>query len=313
MAVLAAAALAACGAPKVAAVNGEKITVAAYGQRLRVAASQGDFAWLRQPERAKAFKEKLLNDMIDEALLLQEAKRLDITANDTELAEEYNRYKSQYTEEAFQKMLAGRGISYDTWKDERRQAYLIDKLRNAVAPEANKITEAELKSFYDQNIADFKRPEEVRVRQILVGKDSTAQMIHEKLLAGENFAALAQQYSISPDARNGGDVGYFSRGSFPAVFDKVCFSLPVGAVSDVTKSEYGYHLFKVTDHRPARTIPFPEAKKMILRSLRQEGGQKLFDELLAQRRQSAQIDIDTHALDNIEVPHAESPSHPDTH
>lgn len=305
--------LAACGGPGVAKVNGDKILLKDFERRLRVAAIQSDTAWLKQSDRAAVFKEKLLNDLIDEALLLQEARRLSITATDAELAEEYTRYKSQYTEAGFQDMLKARGISYDEWKEDRKRGYIIDKLREAAAPDAAKVTEAELKSFYDQNINDFKRPEEVHVRQILVGKEETARMILAKLQAGENFAAMAQQYSISPDARQGGDIGYFSRGSFPPIFDKVCFSLPAGGMSDVVKSEYGYHIFKVLDYRPVRTTPFSDAKKLILRSLRQEGGQKQFENLLAQLRQHSKISIDSKTLSKIEVPHAIETPDTDTH
>ncbi len=306
-------ALAACGGPSVASVDGEKISVKDFARHLRVAAAQNDAVWLKQPAHASAFKEKLLHDMIDETLLLQEAQRLGITATETELAEEYTRYKSQYTEATFQDMLRTRGISYEEWKRDRRRSYIMDKLRDLAAPDAAKIKESELKAFYDQNINDFKRPEEVHVRQILVGTADTAKMVHSKLLSGENFAALAQQYSISPDARRGGDIGYFSRGTFPPVFDKTCFSLPVGGTSDVVKSDYGYQIFKVLDHRPARTIPFAEAKKLILRGLRQEGGQKQFEALLARLRLHAKISTDTKTLSKIEVTHATETPDPDTH
>lgn len=305
--------LTACGGPSVATVNGDKLLVKDFARHLQLAAARSDIVWLKQPARAQAFKEKLLNDMIDETLLLQEAKRLGITATENELAEEYVNYKSQYTESAFQDMLKAKDISYDEWKDDRRRSYIIDKLRDTVAPDATQIKESELKSFYDQNINDFKRPEEVHARQILVGKEDTAKMVHSKILSGENFAAMAQQYSISPDAKKGGDIGYFSRGSFPPIFDKICFSLPVGSVSDVVKSDYGYQIFKVLDHRPARTIPFPEAKKLILRSLRQEGGQKQFENLLAQLKLNAKISIDTKKLSKIEVSHAPEAPHSDSH
>lgn len=304
--------LAACGSSSVATVNGDKISLKDFARHLQLAAIQNDAAWLKQPARAQAFKEKLINDMIDEALLLQEAKRLDLTATETELAEEYARYKSQYTESAFQDMMKAKGISYDEWKEDRRRSYIIDKLRETAAPDAAQIKEAELKTYYDQNIGEFNRPEEVHVRQILVGNEDNAKMIHSKLLAGDNFAALAQQYSISPDAKQGGDIGYFSRGTFPPVFDKVCFSLPVGSVSDVVKSEYGYQIFKVIDHRAARTIPFPEAKKIILNSLRQEGGEKQFENLLTQLRLKSKIAIDTKKLSKIEVSHAAEAPDPDS-
>jgi len=311
--ILVAIAIAACSGSSIATVNGDKIPLNDYMTRLRITASVSDPVWAQQPERAKALKEQVLGGMIDERLLLQEAKRLGITASDEELAEEYARFKSQYTEENFQQMLKEQQVSYDDWKDQRRRNYLIDKLRNTVVPDATKITEAETKSFYDQNASEFKRPEEVRARQILVKSKDTAQMIHDKILEGENFAALAQQYSISPDAKSGGDIGYFSRGSFPPIFDRICFGLPVGGVSDVVKSEFGYQIFKVTDHRAARTIPYAEAKKMIKRSLQQAGGQKEFEALITQLRLKATVNVDAKKLATIEVPYEAKTTESDSH
>lgn len=302
--------LSACGA-KIAKVNGNKIPLSEFSTRLRLASEIGDPVWLKKPERAQALKEKILNGMVDEILLLQEAKRLGLTATDAELDEELARFKSQYSDASFQDMLKSQHISYDDWKEQRRRNYIIDKLRDTVAPDAKEISDAEIKAFYDQNISDFKKPEMVHVRQILVNNQTTAKMVYDKLIAGENFAALAQQYSISPDAKKGGDVGYFARGSFPPIFDKICFALPIGGISEVVKSDYGFQIFKVIDHQPARTVPFAEAQKIILRSLRQDGGQKQFEKMLAQLRQTAKITTDTKQLSKIEVPHESAA--PDSH
>lgn len=305
--------LSACGGPTIATVNDQKIPLKDYTTKLRITASVIDPVWAKQPERAKLLKEQVLGGMIDEYLLLQEAKRLGITASDEELSEEYARFKSQYTEDTFQEMLKAQNVSYDDWKEQRRRNFIIEKLRNTITPEANKITDAEIKSFYDQNIKEFQRPEEVRARQILVQKKDTADMIHSKIEEGENFAALAQEYSISPDAKKGGDLGFFSKGTFPAVFDRVCFALPVGGVSDVTKSEFGYQIFKVTDRRKARTIPFSEAKKMIQQSLQQAGGQKEFEALITQLRLKAKVNVDAKKLASIEVPYESNEADTDSH
>lgn len=291
-----------CGLFKgsIAKVGNEKIATDLFQHRLQQAALQYDPVPLKQAARAQALKTAILNQLIDDTLLLQEAQRRGITLTDEQLAEALTTYKSQYTEKAFQDMLASRHLSYEDWKEDRRRILIIEQLRDALDP--SKITDAEIKEYYDRNKSEFSRGDEVRARQILVEKEGTTTMLIERLKNGDNFAALAQQYSISPESKNGGDLGFFPKGRFPAVFDN-CFTLTVGEISPVIKSEYGYHIFKVTDRRAAQTIPLANAKPQIVERLKTLARETTFDTLLQGLRAKTPIHIDEKALNKTEIPY----------
>lgn len=295
--------LVACGPAKIASVNGTKITVADLDQRMHMMLPQYDAVLFKQPARALAFKQKALNSLIDETLLLQQATKAGITISANELAEEYTRYKSQYTEQRFQDMLAQRHLSYDAWKDDRRRNAIIERLRDRDTGVPKTISDEQIATYYNKHPDEFMRSDEVRVRHILVNQESTAKMVHDKIIAGDNFAALAQQYSASPESKQGGDLGFIRKGNFPPVFDKNCFNLPVGAVSDVVKSEYGYHIFKVIDRHPARKIPMSEARKEIVQRLTVANQENAFESDLKHLHDTAKISIDMKKLEKLEVPY----------
>ena len=84
-----------------------------------------------------------------------------------------------------------------------------------------------------------------------------------QLRAGKKFADLARRYSLSADAKVGGDLGFFPRGQMPSAFDAVVFNLRPGQVSDVVSTEYGYHLFRVIEFKPARKRDFSEVRDQV--------------------------------------------------
>ena len=93
-------------------------------------------------------------------------------------------------------------------------------------------------------------------------------------IAPRQFPDLARRYSLSPDARVGGDLGFFARGTMPPAFDEVVFKLNVGGTSEVVSTEYGFHLFRVLEKKPGRKREFTEVRGVIeermLASLRSE-------------------------------------------
>lgn len=288
--------LAGCARDLVATVNGLPITRATYEQALRIALMQHDPILVRDTKRWAIVKQQVLDQLIIDTLLAHEAESSGIRPSENELAEMYNQYKGQYTEEAFQEMLSAKGIVYEAWKTFRRQRYLIEQLTAARAGDAEAPTAEAVERYYREHRADFSEPEAVRVRQIVTESETTAKTLREKILKGANFAQLAAEYSLTPDGKEGGDLGYIPRGTFPEVFDRVCFRLPVGAMSDVVKSEYGYHLFKVLDRRPARVLSLADARPRILEELRRGQGVEQYAQWVEETRALARITINTEQL-----------------
>ncbi len=141
------------------------------------------------------------------------------------------------------------------------------------------ISDAEVRAAYDRDRdTRFTLKEQRRASHILlkvpadappaaVAKDeATARGILKRARAGEDFAGLARKYSEDSSATAGGDLNFFSRGQMVKEFEDAAFGLPVGGLSDLVRTPYGFHIIKVTDARPGRTVPFEEARD----GLRQE-------------------------------------------
>ena len=90
---------------------------------------------------------------------------------------------------------------------------------------------------------------EVKASHILVEKRSEAERILEELKKGTDFSELAKKYSGCPSKKRGGDLGWFGRGRMVPEFEKAAFSLKKGELSDIVKTQFGYHIIKVTDTR----------------------------------------------------------------
>lgn len=295
------AALNGCARNVVATVNGEAILQSTFEQAVRIEAMNYDPVLLHDGKRVAAMKTRVLDTLVNNTLLSQEAVRADIRPTEEELAEVYNQFKGRYTEEAFQKMLSLKGISYDVWKMLRRQQYLIERLAEQRETKGKAITAAAIEQYYRDHHDEFVEPESVHVRQLVTDKESTAKTLREKILKGANFAQLAMEYSLTPDGKNGGDLGYIPKGTFPAVFDQVCFRLPTGAMSDVVQSEYGYHLFKVLDRRPGRVISLNDARPQIEAALRHEATEQGYHDWVETLRHQAKITIHKDRVADVTV------------
>ncbi|MBS2771736.1 peptidylprolyl isomerase [Anoxybacillus rupiensis] len=125
-----------------------------------------------------------------------------------------------------------------------RDMVKLDLLRQKAAVADVKVTEKELKQYYDQY-----KPE-IRASHILVKDEKTAQEVKAKLDKGEDFAKLAKEYSQDTgSAQNGGDLGWFGTGKMVKEFEDAAYALKVGEISQPIKTEYGYHIIKVTDKK----------------------------------------------------------------
>ena len=113
---------------------------------------------------------------------------------------------------------------------EKRDEIRRQKLIAGLAAEVPEPTEAQIREYYEQHQNDFRSGEEVRVRQILVHDEDLANAIDAKLKKGASFEDLSRQYSLAPNAKKGGDIGYVSHGELPKMFEDEIFSLAPGCL-----------------------------------------------------------------------------------
>lgn len=129
-----------------------------------------------------------------------------------------------------------------------------------------KIEERDLLEYYKNHQNEYKTPEQVTIRHILAANEASAKDIKSQLNSS-NFEAFAKQYSIAPEGANGGLLGPFSKGAMPAVFE-VAFHMKEGEISELMKSNYGYHIIQLQRHQPKQQKSFQSVRSQIEASLR---------------------------------------------
>jgi parvulin-like peptidyl-prolyl isomerase len=230
-------------------------------------------------------RKRTLEKMIDRQLLLDASLEAGTVVSEEELQRELKRYKSQYTEWNFQKTLQERGLSSEEWIQLKKENLVIQKFLDHKSSVDHPITPEAVKEYYETHLEEFKKPESVRVRQIVTDTKEKAESILRRLRNGENFAKLARDLSLSPDRKKGGDLGFIVRGNIPREFE-VCFAMNPGEVSPIIPSAYGFHIFKVVEKAPAQTPKFQEVEEKITLQLkfqtREKGRQALLEKLRVQ-------------------------------
>jgi peptidyl-prolyl cis-trans isomerase C len=177
-------------------------------------------------------------------------------------------------------------------RDEMRRAKLVAD----VSADVQQPTDDDIRSYYEQHPDEFKSPEEVRVRQILVHEEELANDIEKKLKAGEAFETLSSEHSVAANAKKGGEIGYLSRGELPKMFEEEIFALKPGAISNVIRTDGGFHIFKVDERRAAGTIDLQTAEPVIRERLKEESVRRKMAQLVAKSRGEMQIAVLTKRL-----------------
>ena len=279
--------------PSVALVNGEPVSTDAFQREL-----QHGRAELGEGQAPlDLVRRRVLDEMVSRTLLAQQARARGVTVGQEQVERAFLGLRSEYPGTHFDDLLAQQRLSAAELKQRLREQLVVEKLfQDEVFPQV-RVSDEEVQRYYAEHLPEFDQPERVRVLQVVVKTQEEAARIRDEIRrAPQKFGDVARRASISPEGRNGGDLGYFGRGSgMPEVFD-TCFRLPLNAVSDVVPSPYGFHIFKVVDRKPASRRPFAEAREEIQQKLLREGRARAQEEYLETLRARAKIQIDEKAL-----------------
>jgi len=235
-------------------------------------------------------KQAYLDQIIERKLLVQEARRLGIGVSAEELNQALLEIKKDYPGEGFGEKLGLKGLTLEEWKVRLEEKLLAEKMIRSRLRSGGEINGKEAVRYYEAHRSSFQINRKVRARQIVVTDGEEAIQILKRLKKGESFEKVAMEKSLGPERVKGGDLGYFSPGERPAEFDHV-FSMEAGAISEVIKSPYGYHIFKVEEKIEPREIPFEDAKPGILQELKQKKGEEEYRSWLKGLRGKAKVKI----------------------
>lgn len=231
-------------------VNGKAITQEDVDSEL-MRATQGRFNQV-PPEKQAQFREQVLQQLIGKELIFEDAKKNGILKS-KDYKEEYAKLEQRMKEE----------LAIQVW-----QKQLLDGI---------KVSDADLKKYYDQNKEEFNEPQSVHARHILVEKEDTAKSIIAgmKSLSGdklkEKFIEEAKAKSTGPSGPKGGDLGYFTEGQMVPEFNDKVFSMKTGTITmEPVKTQFGYHVIYLEDKKPAMTRKYDEVKAFIEQRLKME-------------------------------------------
>ena len=235
-------------------------------------------------------REAFLDQMVERKILAQEARRLEMKVSPEELNQAISEVKKDYPGEGFGEKLDLKGMNLEEWKVRLEEKLLAEKMIRSAHHYQRRIEEGEAQEYYETHRSSFQIPQKVRARQIVVADGEEAIQILKRVKKGEDFNKMVMGKSLGPERVHGGDLGYFSRGERPAEFDHA-FSMEVGTISEVIKSPYGYHIFKLEEKIEPRRIPFEEAKARIIQELRQKKGEEEFQKWSKGLREKAKVRI----------------------
>jgi len=233
-----------------------------------------------------------LVQLIDRELIHGEARRLNISLTEADVETELQKYRQDYPGTRFEVMLQERGLTLQSWRESLKESLIMEKLLDQAVYSRASVTDMEVAAYFEANRDQFDRPAQVRARQIVVFDEAKGQEALALLRQGQPFADVAVEYSHSPDAQQGGDLGFFARGEMPPKFDEIVFDLPVNRLSDLVKSEYGYHIFLVEEKRKATRLSKKEATEEIRAILEARKKEEVYLEWLQDMRARAVIAVD---------------------
>ena len=282
------------GPTPVALVNGEPILPETVTRELAQARAGPNAEGEGPPDLAR---QRVLDDLVDRALLLQQAKARSIVVGQDQVERAFLRIRSEYPGTHFDDLLAQERLSQGELKARLKDQLTIEKLFHEEVFPRVQVADGEVERHYADHAAEFQEPERVHVLQVVVAtRDEAAQVRDQLRRDPAKFGEVARRASIAPEGKNGGDLGWIGRGAgFPEVFD-TCFTLPLNAVSDVTPSPYGFHVFKVVERKAASRRALDQARGEIAERLLRDRRARAQEEYLASLRSRASISIDKAAL-----------------
>lgn len=232
------------GGKVVAEIGKEKITLDEINEMMNTVPEQYRAV-------AQSHKDMFLDSIINQRLLYAEASKLNFDKDP-----------------GVQKQL-----------DEARKEILIKAYLRKEIEDTVKVTDEDAKKYYDANKEKFKEPEKINISHILVDNEAEAKDIMAKLKSGAEFATLAKERSKDASKEKGGELGFIAKGQTAPEFEQAAFALQPGQISDIVKTQFGYHIIKVSEKQPEKLMAYDDIKDQ-LKQMMLAGKQKESFEML---------------------------------
>lgn len=272
-------------------VNGQRISLADF--RLKLLDYTSGQTPSKLPPRREAFepmKKEILNNLIEYALLAEEASKHNISVSTEELRSEIAKVEVDYPQDSLKKVLAQSGIAYKDWQKKVERSLLARKTVEAISARTPPPGEEELRQVYQKRAGEFAEQPLLRLSQLLV-KDAAQAENLRRLLSREpkRFAELAREQSLGPEAAAGGEMGLVGKNRLPEKIWNPLNRVPAGSISPVIKSELGFHLFLVEEKTRSQSKTFEEVREHLAAEINSSRRQETYHAWLKDSLRQAKI------------------------
>ena len=244
-------------------------------------------------------RKNVLQKLIQDKLLLTEARRRQIEVEPGEVEEKIDIVRKRFpTEEEFKLALMRENIVFSELEKEYKERIMVDKLVDMEIRRRVSVSPNEILNYYESHKEEFKEPKKVKLRSLLIRISEKrpkqkalklARQMHNRLKEGGDFDLLAKEYSDGPYAESGGDMGWVKEGELMERINDLVFSLDENEISGVLETDLGFHIFKVEEKMPPKATKFSEAKDRIEQFLFNRKLEKQLGEWLEELKENAYI------------------------
>lgn len=277
-------------------VNEHSLTAKDFSNQLARKLKQFDALAAKDPFTVNRAKEDIQKDFIVKSLTMDWAQAQKISVSSTELDTEIDKLRANYPDDlSFRRALAQENLSFAEWKDQLQYTLIEREVFKKLNEKIKDPSEEEIRRFYDQNKESFKRKERIQIRQIVVDDEAKIDAI-KTALKNNDFAELAKKYSITPEAKEGGLVGWIEKGSvdyFDPLFSK--------SGTHTIKSPFGVHLIRIEKKSPASVLPLEVVRKQIKTSLRAQREQAEYIAWLDAQLRSSKVFKNVDFIKSIKI------------
>ncbi len=292
-------------ADKAAIVNGTPIDKAEFdGELLIVEKAVLGYGKPITASQVSSLQKEVLERMVRREILYQESRKSGVKPDENAVDKEIKALKQQFANEAeYKNELNRRNIPEEILRSRMERNSAVQQYIERQFASKVTVTDSEMVSYYQSHLDLFKQPLQVRVSHILVLTDPKweevrkqeahrkAEQILKDLKNGKDFAALAREQSDSPTRTNGGDLGYIKAGQLEKQFESAVLALKPGETTNIITTEYGFHLFKLTDKKPETVLAYENVKEKIQQFLREEKAKQEADLQARKLREKANVEI----------------------
>lgn len=282
----------------VAKVNEHTLSTKEFANQLARKLKNFDALAAKDPNNVARLKEDIVRHFLVQSLTADWARANNIVLSETQLNKEVDRLRANYPDDlSFRRSLAQENLSFSEWREELRYVLIEREVFKKLNEKIKAPTEDEIRRNYDENKDKYKRKERVYLRQILVDDEAKADLMKSQLKS-KDFSELAKKYSIAPEGKTGGAIGWIEKGTLD-FFDPL-FSSAMNS-AQIVKSPFGVHVVRVEKKQGASTLPLEEVKPQIIRTLRAQREQAEYVAWLDAQLRSSKVYKDYDLMNSLTV------------